>query len=103
MEGLGIFFAALVIAFIIEAVLEYVFGIWWKPVPEQLRPRVLMAVGLVFGIALCICYKLDLVAYIGQQFGIAELKPTIIGQILTGALVGRGSEFLHSFWKKLKL
>lgn len=102
MEGLGAFFAALVLAFVIEAVLEYVFGVWWKPVSEEMRPKILMAVGLVFGIALCICYRLDLVAYVGQQFGVTELQPNVVGQILTGALIGRGSDYLHGFWKKIK-
>lgn len=102
MEGLGAFFGALVLAFVIEAFLEYVFGIWWKPFPEEMRPKVLMAVGLVLGVALCVLYKVDLIAYIGKLFGVEELKPSIVGQILTGALVGRGSDFLHQFWNKIK-
>lgn len=95
MEGLGIFFSALVLAFIVEAVLEYVLGIWWKPLPEEIRPKVLMTVGLVLGIGLCLTYRVDLLAELG-------LPSSIIGQILTGALVGRGSDYLHAFWKKLK-
>lgn len=95
MEGVGIFFSALVLAFIIEAVLEYVFGIWWTPVPEALRPKILMAVGLVLGVALCLAYRVDLLAELG-------LSSSIIGQVLTGTLVGRGSDYLHAFWKKLK-
>ena len=86
---------ALVLAFVVEAVLEYVLGIWWKPLSEELRPKVLMAVGLVLGIALCLSYKVDLLAELG-------LTPSIVGQIITGALVGRGADYLHGFWKKLK-
>jgi len=95
MEGLGVFFSALVLAFIVEAILEYVLGIWWKPLSEDLRPRVLMAVGLVIGVALCLCYRVDLLAELG-------LEPSAIGRVLTGALVGRGADYLHGFWKKLK-
>lgn len=95
MESLGVFFMALVLAFIVEAILEYVLGVWWRPLSEALRPRVLMAVGLALGIGLCLAYKIDLLAELG-------LPGSIIGQILTGALVGRGSEYLHTFWKKLK-
>ncbi len=95
MEAIGIFFMALVMAFLVEALLEYVFGIWWQPISEALRPKLLMAFGLVLGIVLCILYKIDLVAELG-------FAPSIIGQILTGALVGRGSDYLHAIWKKLK-
>ena len=95
MEAVGVFFAALVLAFFVEAILEYVFGIWWKPMPEELRPKVLMAVGLVLGVVLCVCYKVDLLAELG-------LQPSIVGQILTGAVVGRGSDYLHGLWKKIK-
>ena len=95
MEPVGIFFAALVLAFVVEALLEYVFGIWWKPMSDSVRPRVLMAVGLVIGVGLCLAYKVDLLAELG-------LKAGYVGQVLTGAIVGRGSEYLHAFYKKIK-
>ena len=95
MEGFGVFFMALVLAFAVEAILEYVFGIWWKPISDELRPKVLMAIGLVLGIALCLSYQIDLLAELG-------LAPSIIGQLITGALVGRGADYLHGFWKKIK-
>lgn len=93
--GFGVFFLALVLALLVEALLEYVLGIWWQPLSEEKRPKVIMAVGLVFGIALCLAYKIDLLAELGFSAG-------IIGQILTGALIGRGSDYLHGFWKKVK-
>ena len=95
MENLGVFFSALVLAFFVEAILEYVLGIWWKPLTEEIRPKVMMAIGLALGIALCLCYKVDLLAELG-------LAPGIIGQILSGALIGRGADYLHGFWKKIK-
>ena len=95
MESVGVFFSALVLAFIVEALLEYVLGIWWRPLSEELKPKVMMVVGLALGIALCLCYKIDLLAELG-------LQAHIIGQILTGALVGRGADYLHGFYKKLK-
>lgn len=93
--GIGTFFFALVIALVVEAVLEYVFGIWWRPFNEEHRPKILMAAGLALGIALCLAYKIDLLAELG-------LPPMVLGQILTGALVGRGSSFLHDFLSKVK-
>jgi len=95
MEGFGVFFMALVLAFIVEAALEYIFGIWWKPLSEEMRPKLLMAAGLVLGIALCLVYKVDLLGELGFPAG-------IVGRILTGALIGRGADYLHGFWKKLK-
>lgn len=95
MEGFDVFFSALVLAFIVEAVLEYVLGIWWKPLSEEIRPKVLMAVGLVLGIGLCVSYKVDLLLELG-------LPASVLGQVLTGALIGRGADYLHGFWKKIK-
>ena len=95
MEPIGVFFSALVLAFIVEAVLEYVLGIWWQPLSETVRPKVMMAVGLIIGVALCLVYKVDLLAELG-------LQASVIGQVLTGALVGRGSDYIHGFWKKIK-
>ena len=95
MENVGIFFKALVLATAVEALLEYVLGVWWKPFPENIRPKIVMAVGLVLGIGLSIVYQIDLLAELG-------LEASIIGQVLTGALVGRGADYLHGFWKRLK-
>lgn len=87
--------AAAILAVVIEALLEYVFGIWWKPFPEELRPKVLMAVGLLLGMGLCLFYRIDLLAELG--FAASRL-----GQILTGALIGRGSDVFHAIVKRIK-
>ena len=95
MENIGVFFSALVLAFMVEALLEYVLGIWWQPLSNTVRQRVIMAVGLLIGIGLSVTYKIDLLAELG-------LRASLIGQILSGALIGRGSDYLHGFWKKIK-
>ena len=95
MENLGIFGSALVLAFVVEALLEYVLGTWVVPLKEDVRAKVLMAVGLVLGIGLCLNYKVDLLAEMGLETG-------RVGQVLTGAIIGRGSEYLHAFYKRLK-
>lgn len=86
--------AALVLSAFVEALLEYVMGIWWKPLADETRKKVIMAVGLVLGIALAISFRVDLLASLG-------FAPGIVGQILTGAVVGRGSSYLHDFWNKI--
>ena len=95
MESLGVFFAALVLAFVVEAILEYVLGIWWQPGSDAVRARLIMAVGLILGVAGSLAYKVDLLAELG-------LQPSVVGQIISGALIGRGSDYLHGFWKKIK-
>lgn len=87
--------AATLLAFFVEALLEYVVGTWWKPGDPEKRAKVLMAVGLVLGIGLAVVYRVDLPSELG-------LGPTIIGQVITGAIIGRGSEYLHAFYKRLK-
>lgn len=93
MDGVNIFFIAVVLAAVLESVLEYVFGIWWKPFPDEMRPKVLMGIGLVLGVAVCLVYGIDLLAAFG-------LQSSVFGQILSGALIGRGSDFLHQFLTK---
>ena len=90
----GTLFGALVLAFIVEAVLEYVLGIWWKPLANEVRARVVMVAGLVCGIGLALSYHIDLLEELG-------LAPSTLGQVLSGALIGRGSDYLHGFWKKV--
>lgn len=94
MQAVGVFFSALVLAFFVEAILEYILGIWWKPLSDTARPKVIMAAGLILGIGLCIGFKVDLLTELGFNAG-------ILGQILTGAIVGRGADYLHKFWKKI--
>ena len=94
-EVAGAFGVALVLAAVVEAVLEYFLGIWWAPLTNAIRQKVVMAVGLVVGIILALSYKVDILAALG-------LAPSIVGQMVTGALIGRGSDYLHGFWKKVK-
>lgn len=94
-EVAGAFGVALVLAAVVEAVLEYVMGIWWAPLSNATRQKVVMAIGLIVGIALALSYKVDILAALG-------LAPSIVGRIVSGALIGRGSDYLHGFWKKVK-
>lgn len=97
----SVFVGALILAFLVEALLEYVLGIWWKPLEDGTRKKVVLAVGLVIGIGLSIGYKLDLIGAAASSLGITLQAPPWLGQILTGAIIGRGSTYLHDFWKKI--
>ena len=94
-EVAGAFGVALVLATVVEAVLEYVIGVWWIPLANATRQKVVMAVGLVVGIALALSYQVDILAVLG-------LAPSIIGQIVSGALIGRGADYVHGFVKRVK-
>jgi hypothetical protein len=102
-----VFSVALVLAFFVEMLLEYIFGIWWKPLSDEKRPKVLMAFGLLLGIVICLYYKTDLVAAAinllpEDLLPDGEIAPSTIGYILTGAAIGRGSEWLHQFYNRIK-
>ena len=94
-EIAGAFGVALVLAAVVEAVLEYVIGVWWVPLANATRQKVVMAVGLVVGVALALSYQVDILAALG-------LAPSTVGQVVSGALIGRGADYVHGFWKKVK-
>ena len=94
-EVAGAFGAALVLAAVVEAVLEYVLGTWFVPLTNAVRQKVVMAVGLVVGIALALSYQVDILAALG-------LAPSLVGQVVSGALIGRGSDYIHGFVKRVK-
>ena len=94
-EVTGAFATALVLAAVVEAILEYLLGVWWKPLSNSARAKLLMAAGLVVGVSLSLAYRVDILATLGFQ-------PSIVGQVVTGALIGRGADYLHGFWKKVK-
>jgi len=97
MQVIGVWAAMIVVAAIIEAVLEYVFGIWWTPIPDpDKRKKILMAVGLFLGVIICIYYRIDVVYEMMAQVGF-QVQTGIIGYVISGLIAGRGSEFVHSF------
>ena len=91
----GAYASALVLAVVVESILEYVLGTWWKPLSNATRQKVLMAAGLIVGVVLALVYQVDILAELG-------LAPSIAGQVVTGSLIGRGADYLHGFLKKVK-
>jgi hypothetical protein len=97
MAIIGVWAALLVVAAIIEAALEYVFGIWWQPWPDpDTRKKILMAIGAILGIFICVFYKIDVVYEMMSQVGY-QVQTGIVGYVISGLIAGRGSEFVHSF------
>lgn len=53
-------------------------------------------VGLVIGVGVCLAYRLDVFAILGIVSPIASIS-NYIGCVLTGVIIGRGSNYLNDF------
>jgi len=97
----------LLLAAVVEALVEYLLvpavkpNSLEQPVPIVNKPAnegmdwrglVLRYSAAIIGVALCIVYGADLLALIGME----SIHP-VIGQIITGVLVGRGANFVNDF------
>jgi len=84
------FLTFLMAAVFIEGLVEYVFkqwtGGWW-----------IRYVALTLGIVFALVYKLDLMG----QFGFHAFSP-YVGYVVTGLIIGRGSNFVSDFFSKWK-
>lgn len=75
----------------VEAVLDYF-------IPKSDSPREWVKyVAAAFGISFCIVYRLDLLALFGLVSDV-----TYAGAVVTGVLMGRGSNFIHDIVSLLK-
>lgn len=91
-----------VLAFLCEAIVEYLFAdllVAFGKLIEHVGVRVdctkaLKYVAVGVGIALCFGYDIDLIAILG--FGLKPAHPAI-GIILSGIVIGRGSNYLNDF------
>jgi len=97
---------AFALAFLTESLVEYLFGTPMTKI-AKLAPWkwCLMYVAAVVGVSLALYWKIDLIAVIAN--GIAQLSNveytwnvSIVGQVLSGLAIGRGSNFLHDFLAK---
>ncbi len=93
MATVGVFAGVFVLAFLLESLLEYVAGLWWVPGTEEQRKQVVPLVGMVLGVVLCFGFNQDIMGAFG-------LNAPILGKVLTGVIVGRGSDYLHQFEAK---
>ncbi len=93
----------LILATIAEALVEHIFApILDARDPNDMEPEpatvldwkalALRYVSVLIGVALCIVYQVDLLLY----FDLIPPWPWI-GSLITGILIGRGSNFIHDF------
>lgn len=90
------FAVALFLAFLVESMVEFVFGAIADHV-EALKPFrwLLMYIALGVGIGLAFHYQLDLVATLIRIVSGVEAAPDPFGMTLSGMAIGRGANYVH--------
>ena len=83
--------AVLVMAVIIEAIIDYV-KTW--AVEKKIQWQQIIAV--LFGVVISFAYCLDIPALVGIESYIPY-----VGNVLTGILISRGSNYIHDLYKNL--
>jgi hypothetical protein len=100
-EQLWILARIFLLAALVEGMVEYLISWWLKqtgkeypPEEERNRTMAIRYAAAAIGIFLCIAYGVDLLALLGLE---AKAPFVILGPVLTGILVGRGSNYVHDF------
>jgi hypothetical protein len=94
MDPLAYFLIVTLLAFIVETLVEYLVGKPFDKFPV-LTPHKwsLIYVSGLFGVGLALYFKIDVLP-------LAGLEPSPVGQILSGLLISRGSNFVNDLWSK---
>lgn len=82
-------FAVMVLSIIVEAIIEYL----GKPLPSTIKPYIAAALAVV----VCVAYQADVLALVGLP-----AAPYRIGAILTGLVIGRGSNYLADILRRIQ-
>ena len=97
MQPLAILVIMVMVAFLIETLVEAIFGPVFDKIPA-LTPHkwALMYVALVVGVVGAFIYRFDLLAILS---GYLQSEPPIavgpFGIVITGLAIGKGSNYLH--------
>ena len=95
------FAAILILATLVEALVEYLIKPFFADpedpdgggiinLPEKVRTLILRYISALVGVGLCLAYGQDLLAVVDMH----SVSP-IIGQVITGIVIGRGANYLH--------
>lgn len=88
------FAAILVLAIVVEALVEIITrlgGRWATRIPTQ-------AISIVLGVIVAVAYNADLLC----SLGVCARAP-VIGNIVTGLFISRGSNYIHELTARLTL
>jgi hypothetical protein len=87
----------------VEAVVEYLLGLPFdliqKPGWKAAKPMILAYASALAGVALAFVYRFDFFNILAGLFLMA-VPVTAAGMIFTGAIIGRGANFVHQFVSK---
>src|SRR5574343_895877 len=102
MSTLGILAVILALAFLVETLVEAVFGPLFDKIPA-LTPHkwALMYIALAVGVGGAFIYQFDLLAILSKFVEMPEpLKVGPFGMVITGLAIGKGSNYIHQFISK---
>jgi hypothetical protein len=86
----------LLLAFLVESLVEYLFGRLFDQVKGLNPYRWLLAyIAGAIGILGCFWYGFDLLFLLGGYLDAGTAGPSAFGIVLTGLAVGRGSNYVH--------
>lgn len=88
---LTIIAGAVLLATVIEGLVEYLFG-----EVDAVKPY-LKYVALAFGIVAAFAYNLDLLAYLGMSAAFP-----FVGNVISGLIIGRGSNYVNDIISAFK-
>ena len=92
MESLAPLGAILALAFLAEGLTEYFFS--GLLTAKGIDTKYLRYIAALIGVALSLTYSLDILE---DLLGISAGIP-VLGKVLTGLILGRGSNFVHDFY-----
>jgi hypothetical protein len=87
--------AILLLAALTEGLVEYFLQPWLKPDNEDVpiwRSMALRYSAALVGVGLCLAYAVDVLALVGLAG-----RLDFVGEIMTGLLIGRGSNYVNDF------
>lgn len=83
--------AAFILAVLVEGIVEYFIA------KDGASQPWIKYVAAAIGVAVCVAYKVDVLA----SLGLVSAVP-FVGSVLTGVVIGRGSNYLNDFISKVK-
>jgi len=94
---MSIFLLAVVMAVIVEAIIEYGKTIWAAAEKKAYKTVVTQLVAIALSVCLCLAVQADVFAALGINFNVHWL-----GILLTGIFASRGSNYVSDFVKKIQ-
>jgi len=102
MSTLSVLGVILILAFLIETLIEFLFetiaGYFpnWA-MPAQMRKSVIQTAAIVAGVGGAFLFHFDVLFLAGQFAELKDIPLTPYGMGLTGIAIGKGSNYIHQF------